>query len=103
MKTLFDQEVKKLHHADDPETSKVATRKTVKKLHAQQQEVLNAIWEHYRNSDFTAKELAMTMARNFTRNYQYYYYMVSRRLGELGDNIERTGEARDGCSVWRLK
>ena len=99
----LEREAKKLYHKNDPDTSKDAAIKTLKKLGEQQREVLDAIRKYYSTGDFTAKELAMRMARNQLSDYRYYYYLVQRRLNELADYIERTGGRRNGCAVWRLK
>jgi len=126
--TLF--ETKLLCHKNDPETSHEAAKKMVEsgklnkqqkvesgklnkqqkvesgKLNKQQKEVSDMII-HYHNrfmgriKDFTAKELA-----EWTGQSPIYplltYYVIQRRLHEL-TGIERTGEKRNGCAVWRLK
>lgn len=117
-KTLFDhaaalvtnsvasqRAVNKLCRRGDPETSYEAAEKMVKSgnLNRQEQKVLNAIKTHLywrkhfgESKDFTAKEL------NYSRGINYY--TIQRRLSGLHNKgkIERTGEKRDGCMVWRL-
>lgn len=97
--------VDKLCRKSDPETSRGAAEKMVKSgaLSRQEEQVLAAIqlrlsFKPYTWKDnFTAKELATTSVIN--------YYTIQRRLSGLHnkDKIERTGEKRDGCMVWRLK
>ena len=39
-------------------------------------------------------------ARGIAFNTNYEYHAVQRRISECA-GIERTGEVRDGCAVWR--
>jgi len=97
--------VKCLSHTNDPETSKEAAVKMVKSgaLSREEKEVLNAIKLHLswrkqfdESEDFTAKEVHYYRGLN--------YYKIQRRLSGLRNKgkIERTGDKRDGCCVWRL-
>ena len=91
-----------LSHRDDPATSYEAADKMVKsgKLARQEQGVFNDIcrWiidcDH---KDFTAREIADWVVSGD-------YYKIQRRLSGLRNKgkIERTGEKRNGCRVWRL-
>lgn len=97
--------VNKLCHKGDPETSYEAAEKMVKssKLNRQEKQIWTILLG-YRifttmtkgQRDFTAKELA--------KNTSLDYYTIQRRLSGLHNKgkIERTGEKRDGCCVWRL-
>jgi len=92
---------KTLAHKGDPQTSLEAADKMVKsgKLSRQEDLVLRYIkgWNETVNANkFTAKNLAFCGID---------YYVVQRRLSGLHNKgkIERTGEKRDGCCVWRLK
>jgi len=106
MKTLFEQP---LSHTDDPITSYKAADRMVKSgaLSKQEQEVYEAIDSyihairvagslHYTKSDFTAKDIFSSSTIS--------YYTIQRRLSGLRnkDRIERTGEKRDNCSVWKI-
>jgi hypothetical protein len=99
MKTLIDPP---LARDTDPITSHEAADKMAKsgKLTRQEQEVYAAIKEYLRicpyRSNFTAKDLRIVYMD---------YYTAQRRLSGLyyKGKIERTGEKRDGCCVWRLK
>lgn len=103
MKTLFEQH---LSHTNDPATSYAAAKEMVEsgKLNRQEQEIWSAFlglrgcWGW---NGCTAKELARYMSGGNERNY----YTIQRRLSGLHNKgkIERTGEKRDGCCVWRLK
>jgi len=106
MKTLFEPP---LAHRDDPQTSYAAADKLIKsgKLRQQEQEVYDEIdWQLavYKKSDFTAKEIADKWSL-ISGNYNEKYYTIQRRLSGLHVKglIERTGEKRNGCMVWRLK
>lgn len=88
-------------HRDDPITSYEAGDKMLRsgKLQKQENEVLELI-KHFVNwckPTFTAKELS--------NNGFYGYFIIQRRLSGLHrkGKIERTGEKRRGCAVWRLK
>jgi len=90
-----------LSHRDDPQTSYEAADNMIKsgKLARQEEEVYQTILTHLKETpwkkDFTAKEL----------RYLYLdYYVCQRRLSGLHRKglIERTGQKRDGCCVWRL-
>lgn len=104
---LYDVDVaetKALAHKSDPQTSYDAAEKMVKSgaLSRQEEQVLETIkfrlsFEPYTwKSDFTAKELATTSVVD--------YYTIQRRLSGLHNKgkIERTGEKRGACMVWRL-
>jgi len=92
-----------LSHTNDPETSYNAADKMVNsgELNRQEQKVYSAIIEFIgfqpNTFGFTAKELPRYSGIN--------YYTIQRRLSGLCNKgrIERTGEKRDGCCVWRLK
>jgi len=98
---MFDIKAHRLCHRTDPQTSHDAAAKIVEsgKLNKQEGAVLEAIWWHkaYRSNTFTAKEL--------NHYSELDYYIIQRRLSGLQKKgkIERTGEKRDGCCVWRLK
>lgn len=91
-----------LSHTADPETSYEAADRMVKsgKLSRQEQDILDTIIDrdryHYKYPDFTAKDLV-----NWNNSD---YYTIQRRLSGLCNKgkIERTGERRNGCCVWRL-
>jgi len=89
-----------LSHRNDPSTSHEAADKMVKSgaLSRQEESVLHTInsRDSYGKGDFTAKELS---SWNYTN-----YYTIQRRLSGLHNKgkIERTGEKRDGCCVWKL-
>lgn len=92
-----------LSHRDDPETSKDAAVKMVKsgKLSEQERGVLaeiESISYWYKWDNFTAKEFG-------DQSILYDYHTIQRRLSGLRrkGKIERIGEKRDGCCVWRLK
>ena len=99
--TLDYKSAPPLAHRDDPITSYEAADKMIKsgKLSKQEDLVLRYVkgWSKTVNSsEFTAKDLAFCGID---------YYIVQRRLSGLcqKSKIERTGEKRDGCCVWRLK
>ena len=99
-KTLFDRPIA---HRDDPITSYEAGDRMIKSgaLNRQEKQVLGAIrttpGSAMSSFDFTAKEVSEISG--------YNYWMIQRRLSGLyhKGKIERTGERRDGCCVWRLK
>lgn len=98
MKTLFE---KPLAHTNDPITSFDAADKIVKSgaLSRQEKQVHKAIVKFFSvpNRPFTARGLA------FVSNIDYF--VIQRRLSGLHNKgkIQRTGEKRDGCCVWRIK
>jgi len=99
MKTLINPP---LARDSDPITSHEAAEKMVKsgKLIGQEHQVYDAIIYSFAVLDadnFTAKELSKWTDSD--------YYMIQRRLSGLHykGKIERTGEKRNGCAVWRLK
>jgi len=95
-----------LSHTNDPQTSFAAADKMIESgaLSFQEQEVYNDI-RHYiidgQHKDFTPKEMAHWQTGDKTENY----HRIERRQSGLLNKgkIERTGEKRDGCCVWRLK
>lgn len=110
MDTLFEfavkgmkaqAEVNKLCHRNGPVTSREAAEKMVQSgaLNNQEETVLRAIklfLSHFPyKKDFTAKDLRIEYLD---------YYIAQRRLSGLRNKgkIERTGQKRDGCCVWRL-
>ncbi len=99
--TLEYKSAPPLAHKNDPITSYEAADKMIKsgKLSKQEEEIYCAILRIYApiNCEFTAKQLSDTTGIN--------YYTIQRRLSGLRQKskIERTGEKRDGCCVWRLK
>ena len=103
--TLFDYMVgvttlqaKTLCHKADPETSRVAAQKIIKKLTEKQKSALRAIRAYCQNHvDFTPKEVAGGINR--------LYFDIQRRKNELADKgfIALTGSPeRGGCEVWKL-
>jgi len=93
-----------LSHTNDPQTSFDAAGRMIKagKINRQENRVLQAIkiyQNHLHYKDFTARELAKAASSWLD------YYTIQRRLSGLRNKgkIERTGEKRDGCCVWRLK
>lgn len=92
-------------HTKDPQTSFDAGEKMVESgaLSRQELRVYEGILRYYRDvSDertFTAKELAY-----WNIAFGLNYYLIQRRLSGLRNKgkIERTGDKRDGCCVWRL-
>ena len=101
MKTLFDQP---LSHKDDHQTSYEAADKMIGsgKLNRQEELVYQALKTHLSYDgieDFTAKELSYQGIGHLAG-----YYTIQRRLSGLRNKgkIERTGEKRDGCCVWKL-
>jgi len=91
-----------LAHRNDPQTSYDAAEKMVKSgaLNRQEERVLDAIKCYVCHSckyNFTAKDIFASST--------FSYYTIQRRLSGLHHKgkIERTGEKRDGCCVWRLK
>ena len=89
-------EAKTLFHKSDPDTSRVAADKMIKsgKLNWQENKVWG--WAHHMPVEFTAKELAVFSGLD--------YHLIQRRLSGLRNKgkIERTGEKRDGCCVWKV-
>jgi len=101
MKTLFEQPP--LAHTNDPLTSFDAADKMVESgaLARQERLVLVAIQDVCRalgRTDFTPKEIVKW-------NTRFDYHTIQRRLSGLRNKgkIERTGEKRGGCCVWKLK
>jgi hypothetical protein len=97
MDSLF--ETKLLSHRDDPETSKEAAQKMIEsgKLSYQEDWVMQGILQLTEwVDDFTAKELCVSGIK---------YHVIQRRLSGLHrkGKIERTGQKRNGCAVWKLK
>lgn len=96
-------ETKTLFHKNDPETSEIAADKLIESgaLSRQEQRVWDEIcwWIAHRYPEFTAKDLAHYADADID------YYTIQRRLSGLRNKgkIERTGEKRGGCMVWRLK
>lgn len=104
----YGAEVKTLCHKNDPETSREAAVKMVEsgKLSRQEGEVLFEIeWDSaiYKMTDFTAKEIAHKWSL-IQGDYAALFHKIQRRLSGLyrKGKIERTGEKREGCCVWRL-
>lgn len=106
MKALFDfavadikAEADRLCHRNDPDTSRQAAQKMVEsgKLQKQEKHVLDWIKYHHNKIDFTARELSGGGSVN--------YHTIQRRLSGLHrkGKIQRTGEKRNGCAVWRLR
>jgi len=90
-----------LSHTTDPQTSYDAADRMVKsgKLQEQEEYVLWQIQKYCqvkKQDTFTAKEVY--------RWFTFGYYVIQRRLSGLHSKgkIERTGETRNGCKVWRL-
>jgi len=89
-------------HRDDPITSYEAAEKMIKSGALSQQENQVYTWivsylKVNQKKDFTAKEVVWW-------RYANKYHIIERRLSGLHrkSKIERTGEKRDGCCVWRL-
>jgi len=104
MKTLFEQPP--LAHTNDPQTSFDAADKMVEsgRLNDQEQDIYSSIYHYITrdfHKDFTPKELAYWMLGDTKENY----FIIQRRLSGLYNKgkIERTGEKRNGCCVWKLK
>jgi predicted HTH transcriptional regulator len=95
-KTLFDAPIA---HRNDPVTSYEAGQKMIDSDVLQNQEyaVMVGIIAYFSDTTFTAKELAN---KGITS-----YYTIQRRLSGLHrkGKIDRTGEKRNGCAVWKLK
>jgi hypothetical protein len=108
MKTLLDPP---LARDTDPITSHEAADKMVKSgaLNKQEKLVYNTI-DYFIKSyailslplNFTTKEIATWMMFG---DYWHAYDICKKRFSGLHykGKIERTGEKRDGCCVWRLK
>ena len=91
-----------LVHTKDPLTSYKAAEEMIEsgKLSYQENQVwqwINSYLYANQKDDFTAKELVWW-------RYSNKYHVIERRLSGLHrkDKIERTGEKRDGCCVWKL-
>ena len=97
-------ETKLLSRNTDPDTSKRAAEKLVKSGELSRQE--NHVWQCIREfycdygdfdgSGFTAKEL--------TQEYGLDYIVIQRRLSGLRNKgwIAKTGEVRNGCTVYKI-
>ena len=88
----------------DPITSHEAADKMVKSgaLNQQQQNIYSAILIWTRHCDtFTTKDIATCIS---WCTYDKAYDICRKRFSGLHNKgkIERTGEKRDGCCVWRL-
>lgn len=97
-----------LAHRNDPITSYRAGERMVRtgKLNKQEREVLRACRDYLSiHDDFTAKDIAGMLSVGNTRSYTEQYFKVQRRFSGLRRKgyIERNGETRDDCKVWRLK
>lgn len=101
-----DKEIARvLAHTKDPQTSKDTALKMVEsgKLSRQELRVYEGILGYYRDVSvertFTARELAY-----WNIAFGLNYYLIQRRLSGLRNKgkIERTGEKRDDCCVWKL-
>lgn len=101
-----------LSHTKDPVTSYAAADKLVKsgKINRQENRVLQAIKIYVRHlgyKDFTARELAKATSKESAKGTSTWldYFVIQRRLSGLRNKgrIERTGERRNGCMVWRIK
>jgi len=104
MKTLFDRPIA---HTNDPQTSYAAGDRMIRTgaLSKQERQVFKAIKDYmYIHIDFTAKDIAGMMSVGRIAEYQENYFKASRRFSGLNRNglIERTGERRDDCCVWRM-
>jgi len=102
-KTLLDRP---LSHIKDPATSYEAADRMIKsgELSRQEQDVMCEINIHIgKGKDFTPKELARESQDQFYGS-GLDYYTIQRRLSGLfhKGKIERTGEKRDGCCVWKI-
>lgn len=92
-----------LSHSFDPQTSYDAADRMLKsgKLNKQEQYVLDSIHSIAGSTmlsfNFTAKDIACWTTIS--------YYTIQRRLSGLRNKgkIERTGERRNGCCVWKIK
>jgi len=114
----IEQEVKRLSHERDPETSREAAKAIVVsgRLNKQEKEVYETLKRHDRGTaGYTAKELAYLMGSEHQKNY----FKIQRRLSGLlrkrkagRVRIDGTisfeekpdrGEmiVRNGCFVWR--
>lgn len=101
---LFEQKL--ICHKADPKTSFEAAEKMIKSgaLSRQEQGVWNDICRYIYNGkhkDVTAKELAEWY---FMSDKTKIYFTIQRRLSGLyrKGKIERTGQKRNGCCVWRI-
>lgn len=108
MNTLFDMEVKKLCHRDDPETSHEAAKKMIEsgELNRQEERVWDAI-KSYINFNKQVKDVIITdfTPKEICEIIKIGYHVIQRRLSGLHrkGKIERTGQKRNGCAVWKLK
>ena len=75
---------------NDPATSHAAAKHAATGRAAQHR--MNIVWLIKEYGPRTAKELATIS--------NIGYYTIQRRISECA-GIERTGEVRDGCAVWR--
>lgn len=111
MKHAVNQANRPLAHRDDPQTSYDAAEKMVKSgaLAKQEREVYGAIrtmlGSAMQSFDFTTKDIASQMAANELHTYFKFYDTCRRRFSGLHNKgkIERTGEKREGCMIWKLK
>lgn len=104
-----------LSHKSDPITSYEAADKMVKSGALNEQEIYvlahickfiamrTLVVDWYWGDTFTPKELAQWMTPKW--EYTKIYQIIQRRLSGLHSKgkIERTGEKREGCMVWKLK
>jgi len=119
MKQLtLEQEVKRLSHREDPETSRMAAKAVIitKRLNKQEKEVYETLKRHDRGTaGYTAKELAYLMGGEYQKNY----FKIQRRLSGLlrkhkAGRVKIDGTisfeenpnreemiVRNGCFVWR--
>lgn len=95
-------ESKLITHKADSQTSFEAADKMIESGALSRQE--QRVWEaikcykcHIWHNNFTADELSDVSFID--------YHLIQRRLGglRLKGKIERTGQKRDGCCVWRIK
>lgn len=99
-----------LCHKNDPQTSYDAAERMIKSgaLGRQEQEVYGAIrttpGSAMQSFDFTTKDIALQMS---DESFPYWkcYDTCRRRFSGLHNKgkIERTGEKRDGCMIWKLR
>ena len=102
--TLFEPP---LSHRQDPPTSFEAADRMVKsgRLNRQEQEV----WEALKKAMVNMSSCLSTDHCNFTAKQLsgwsgIDYFIVQRRFSGLRNKgrIERTGEKRNGCMVWKI-
>lgn len=104
--------VDKLCHQGDPETSREAAKKMVDSgaLSAKENQVYQWILSYLDcndKKDFTAKELVWWLYSNKYHTIEHGIGRLVLRVSRLSGlhrkgKINRTGEKRDGCAVWRL-